>query len=158
MDFQLRKDARKWFKDIENKEYYPTLFDFYYLCLMVGFASGRRNSQLETRDVDSLVEYFPGDFRSRGKLLVGLLIHTELSYRGINLDEREAVYERVAKLVDPNSPSYMTDEGVKIMNHYAHGGFDALFEYFGGDRPRSIETFIRKYARCISDLKQDKSS
>jgi hypothetical protein len=37
------------------------------------------------------------------------------------------------------------------MNQYAHGGFDVLCENFS-DRPTSIETFLRKYARCLSDL------
>jgi hypothetical protein len=150
MDFQLREDARKWFKDISD--HYPLLFDLYYLCLMAGFASGRRNTEIGSDDVKGLVENFPGEFRSRGRLLVGLLINTELSRLGIDLDERDDVYSRVAKLVDPNSPSYMSNEGVRLMNQYAHGGFDALCEYFG-DRPRSIETFIRKYFRCISELK-----
>ncbi len=149
MDFQLRKDARQWFKDISA--HYPTLFDFYYLCLMVGFASGRRNPRITPEEVDSLVENFPGDFRDRGRRLVGLLIHAELAFRGIDLDERDAVYGRVAALVDPNSPSDLSNEGIKIMNQYAHGGFDVLWENLR-DRPTSIETFIRKYARCLSDL------
>ncbi|HAG80006.1 MAG TPA: hypothetical protein DCL61_02290 [Cyanobacteria bacterium UBA12227] len=152
MDFQLRKDARKWFKDISSN--YPILFDLYYLCLMAGFASGRKNLDIHSDDVDDLVENFPGEFRSRGRLLVGLLIHTEISRLGIDLDERDAVYRRVAELVEPNSPSYMSNEGVRLMNQYAHGGFDALCEYFG-DRPRSIETFIRKYFRCVNDIKKN---
>lgn len=149
MDFQLRKDARKWFKDISA--HYSILFDFYYLCLMVGFAAGRRNPDINPEDVDSLVENFPGEFRARGRRLVGLLIHADLAFNGIDLHERDDVYRRVAKLVDPNSPSNLSNEGVKIMNQYAHGGFDVLCENFS-DRPTSIETFIRKYARCLSDL------
>ncbi len=151
MDFQLRKDARRWFKDLEK--HYPTLFDLYYLCLMAGFAERRRNIEISSDAVDSLVEYFPGDFRSRGRLLVGLLIHTELSRMGINLDERNDVYRRVVELVEPNSPSRLSNEGVKLMNQYAHGGFDILCENFS-DRPTSIETFLRKYALCLSNLKQ----
>ena len=150
MDFQLRKDARKWFKDLSA--HYPTLFDFYYLCLMVGFASGHRNPHITPEEVDSLVDNFPAvDFRARGRRLVGLLIHADLAYLGIDLDKRDDVYSRVAKLVDPNSPSDLSNEGIKIMNQYAHGGFDVLCENFS-DRPTSIETFVRKYARCLSDL------
>ncbi|MGE5655638.1 MAG: hypothetical protein ACM37W_03415 [Actinomycetota bacterium] len=150
MDFQLRKDARRWFKDIEK--HYPTFFDLYYLCLMAGFAERRRNTEISSEAVDSLVENFPGEFRPRGRLLVGLLIHTELSRLGIDLDERDDVYRRVAELVDPNSPSDLSNEGVKLMNQYAHGGFDVLCENFS-DRPTSIETFLRQYARCLSNLK-----
>ena len=151
MHFQLRTEARQWFKDISPTKYYPILFDIYYLCLMVGFASGHRNTQITAEEVDSLVENFPGEFRARGRRLVGLLIHADLAYLGIDLDERDAVYRRVAELVDPNSPSDLSDEGIKIMNQYAHRGFDVLCENFS-DRPTSIETFVRKYARCLSDL------
>ena len=40
------------------------------------------------------------------------------------------------------------------MNQYAHGGFDILCERMD-ERPRSLETFVRKYYRLIQDLKQD---
>jgi hypothetical protein len=150
MYFQLREDAERWFKDISH--HYSTKFDRYYLCLMAGFASGRRNTTIPSDEVTDLVENFPGEFKSRGKLLVGLLIHTELRHLGIDLEDREAVYKQVRRLVERDSTSYMSSEGVRLMNQYAHGGFDALCEYFS-DRPRSIETFIRKYFRCISDLK-----
>jgi hypothetical protein len=156
MYFQLRKDAEQWFKDIAKS--YPTKFDLYYLCLMASFASGgQKNSDISSNEVSDLVENFPGEFKSRGKLLVGLLIHTELRHLGIDLEDRDAVYKQVRRIVEPDSTSYMSNEGVRLMNQYAHGGFDLLCEHFA-DRPRAIETFIRKYARCISDLKQDKSS
>lgn len=155
MDFQLRKDARRWFKDIYDPKLY-LLFDLYYFCLMAGFAARRRNTEISSDDVDGLVENFPGEFRSRGRLLVGLLIDTELSRLGINLDEREAVYRRVAELVDPNSPSYLSNDGVRLMNQYAHGGFEVLCEHFGEDRPSSIETFIRKYCRYFDSINDSK--
>ncbi|MGD2183296.1 hypothetical protein [Lusitaniella coriacea] len=149
MGFQLRKDARRWFRDIEK--HYPTLFDLYYFCLVAGFASGQRNIDISNDEIDDFIEYFPGEFRSRGKLLVGTLIDTELRHLAINVEDRDEVYREVKKIVDPNSPSYLSSEGMKRMNAYAHGGFDVLCEHFS-DRPRSIETFIRKYCKCISDL------
>lgn len=150
MYFQLRKDAKKWLKDVSSS--YPLDFDLYYLCLMAGFASQRINPKIPSDDVADLVENFPEKFLSQGGLLVGLLIHTELSRLGIDLEERNSVYQRVKELVDPKSPSYLSNAGVKLMNQYAHGGFDALCESFG-DRPTSIETFIRKYAQTLNTLK-----
>lgn len=149
MDFQLRKDARRWFKDIEK--HYPILFDLYYLCLVAGFASGRRKTEITNDEVDSFIGYFPGEFRSRSRLLAGTLIEAELRRLAIDLQDRDEVYREVKKIVDPNSPSYLSSEGMKRMNAYAHGGFDVLCENFS-DRPRAIETFIRKYCKCISDL------
>ncbi|MFP4338202.1 MAG: hypothetical protein ACLFQP_09760 [Halothece sp.] len=153
MGFEMREDAEKWFKDIAS--HYPTKFDRYYLCLMAGFASSRRNStKFSDSEAKDFVEYFPADFKSRGRLLVGLLIDSELKYLGIDLEDRESVYKQVKRLVDPSSPSYLSSEGMRLMNQYAHGGFDFLCEEFS-DRPRKIEVFVRKYFRCLSRLNDD---
>lgn len=40
------------------------------------------------------------------------------------------------------------------MNQYAHGGFDVLCEHME-ERPRSIETFVRKYHSLIQNLSHD---
>ena len=151
MGFELRQDARKWFKDIEKD--YPDLFDLYYLCLIPGFITRRRNTEVNSDNVKEITRYFPGAFRSRGKLLVGLLIDTELSRLGIDLSERTSVYSRISELV-VTTPPYLSDKGIKLMNQYAHGGFDVLCERMN-ERPRSIETFVRKYHRLIQDLQQD---
>src|SRR5262245_36477522 len=141
----MRNDCKKWFADIES--HYPTQFDLYYLCLIVGFAAPRRVT-VEPGHLTDMVENFPGEFRSRARLLIGLLLTTDLKDRAIELDERDSVYRSVAKLVRSDSPSSMSDEGVKLMNQYAHGGFDVLVEQFGGERPRSIEVCLRRYAQC----------
>lgn len=151
MGFELRQDARKWFKDIEKD--YPDLFDLYYLCLIPGFITRRRNTEVNSDNVKEITRYFPGAFRSRGKLLVGLLIDTELSRLGIDLSERTSVYSRISELV-VTTPPYLSDKGIKLMNQYAHGGFDVLCERMN-ERPRSIETFVRKYHRLIQALQQD---
>jgi hypothetical protein len=82
-----------------------------------------------------------------------LLIDTELSRLGIDLQERVSVYKRISELV-VTTPPYLSDTGVKLMNQYAHGGFDILCENID-ERPRSIETFVRKYYSLIQNLKQD---
>lgn len=150
MYFQLRKDADKWFKGIAH--HYPTKFDLYYLCLMVGFAA-RRKTKAESNEVTDLTDDFPKEFKSRGRLLIALLVNTELSFMGIDLDERDAVYQEISRLIATDSRAYLTDEGGRILNQYAHGGFGALVERFE-DRPRSIETFIREYSKFIDELQR----
>ena len=149
MGFELRQDARKWFKDIEKD--YPDLFDLYYLCLIPGFITKRRNTEVNSDNVKEITRDFPGAFRSRGKLLVGLLIDTELSRIGIDLSERTSVYNRISELV-VTTPPYLSDKGVKLMNQYAHGGFDVLCEHME-ERPKLIETFVRRYYRTIQNLR-----
>ncbi len=155
MGFELRQDAKRWFKafDKDIKQKNIILFDLYYFCLIPGFVTRRRNIEIHSDDVEEMTRNFPGVFSSRGELLVGLLINTELSRMGIDLNERTSVYRTISELVI-TSPPYLSNEGIKRMNQYAHGGFDVLCERMD-ERPRSMETFVRKYYRFIQDLKQD---
>jgi hypothetical protein len=149
--FQLRRDADQWFKDISSS--FSTKFDLYYLCLMAGFAT-RRKSEVESSAVTDTVDYFPREFKTRGSLLISLLISTELKLAGIDLNEREAVNRTISKLVSHDSPSRLSDEGVRLMNRYSNGGFEALIEHFD-DRPRTIETFLRTYHPILARLRSD---
>lgn len=155
MGFELRQDAKRWFKafDREIKQKTIILFDLYYFCLIPGFVTRHRNIEIHSDDVDEMTRDFPTVFRSRGELLVGLLINTELSRMGIDLKERTSVYSTISELVITSHP-YLSNEGIKRMNQYAHGGFDVLCERMD-ERPRSLETFVRKYHLLIQDLKQD---
>lgn len=151
MYFQLRRDARQWYSDIESS--FPTNFDLFYLNAMAGFAA-RRKSDVEPNLVTDLVDYFPKDFKSRGSLIISLLISTELTVAGINYDERDSVNRTIARLITPSAESHLTDDGTRLMNRYAHGGFEALVEQFE-DRPRTIETFLRTYRNALTRLRAE---
>jgi hypothetical protein len=142
--FQLSRDVPKWFADIET--HYPTKFDLYYLCAIAGLKAERKSEPVNATD---LVENFPLQFKPTGHLLVGLLLSTELRLAGVDLKERLQVHRIIGELVDPSSPSSLRDEGLKVLNRYAQGGFDKLCEEFA-DRPRTVETFIRKYSDLIA--------
>lgn len=152
MGFELRQDAKRWFKAFDRDIRQKTIiqFDLYYFCLIPGFITKRRNIEINSDDVDEMTRDFPSVFRSRGELLVGLLINTELSRMGIDLQERTSVYRIISDLVI-TSPPYLSNEGIKKMNYYAHGGFDVLCEQMD-ERPRTLETFVRKYHRFIQEL------
>ena len=152
MGFELRRDTKRWFKAFEREKSIID-FDLYYFCLIPGFIIKRRNIEIHPDDVEEMTRNFPKVFDSRKELLVGLLINTELSRMGIDLKERKSVYSTISDLVI-TSPPYLSNEGIKRMNQYAHGGFDVLCERMD-ERPRSLETFVRKYHLLIQDLKQD---
>jgi hypothetical protein len=146
MYFQFRKDAKAWFKNITSD--FPTDFHLYYLCLMVGFAT-RRKSNLSASDVTDLVESFPSDFKSKGRLIIGLLLRAEIQSLGISLEERTDVHKTISELLSPQSPNFLSDKGMRLMNQYCGGGFDALCEMYGEQGPHYAETFLRKYIDCI---------
>ncbi len=144
-NFRLRYAVDQWFRDIDSA--YPLKFELYYLCVLAGLAHGRKR-EVPRDQARDIIDHYPEDFQGRGKLLVGLLLRGELRQQGINLDEREAVRKEIRKLVGHASKSYLSDYGMDLMNCYADGGFDVLTECFG-DRPRSVETFVRLYRRCV---------
>ena len=148
MYFKLRKDAKNWFSDISKS--FSIDFDIYYFCLMAGFAEGRLERDGGDKSSD-LVDYFPGEYRSRGDLLLAQLIRQELRRFKIKLDNQSGVRKKIGELILAKSPSCLTDEGVKLMNAYASGGYEVLLEYFD-DRPRTVETFIRNYHKCLNKI------
>lgn len=147
MPFRLLKDARPWFKGIEKE---LTLdFDMYYFCLMAGLAAGRKRLG-QTVEATDLAQDFPGEYRSRGRVIVALLLTRELRTLGINFQERTALHREISKLIDPLSSSHLSSAGMDEMNRYSFGGFDVLTEWFE-DRPRHLETFLPQFKRYLND-------
>lgn len=147
MPFRLPKDAKKWFRAFESQ--FELDFDIYYLCLMAGLATGRK-ADLSSTDTAELVDDFPGVYRQRGRLMVALFLSRELRALGVDYSERKALDSAIHALVEPRSPSHLSDGGMKEMNRYANGGLEALQEEFG-DSPKSFEAFIINYRGFIEE-------
>ncbi len=154
MPFRLRKDARDWFKGIS--EDLPLDFDVYYFCLMAGLATGKRASPPANEATD-LAQDFPGDYRSRGRIIVALFLARELKRLGIKFGERATLHREIAKLIDPLSSSHLSTSGMDEINHYSFGGFDVLTNWFE-DRPRHLETFLPQYRQHLKSALELESS
>ncbi len=158
MPFRLRRDARAWFSHLEREfgkgdagAAEAPLFDMYYLCLMAGLAAGEPRPGIPTSETSELVDTFPGEYRERGRLVIGFFLSRELRQLGVRLTERDALHATISRLVDPHSPSRLSDEGIKRMNEYAHGGFDVLYARFD-DKPRHLETFLPLYVELVREV------
>lgn len=150
MDFAIRKDARDWFRDVRGA--LELDFDAFYFCFMAGVtAQPCRKKDVPATDTAALVENFPGPYRNRGRLLVALFLSRELDYLGVSLTEKKSVHAAISRLVQPEAPNYLSDDGVREFNRYAHGGYEVLLEWFD-DRPRSLETFLRTFKRKVDSL------
>jgi hypothetical protein len=123
-------------------------FDMYYLCLMAGIASGRKED-VPTAETTELVDEFPGEYRANGRLITAAFLARELRAMGIQYSERAALHSAIRQLIDPLAASHLSDAGMKEMNRYSYGGFEVLTEWFQ-DRPRAIETFLPLYRRHLA--------
>ena len=153
LPFRLSKNAHKWFRGLErgfNSE--APMYEVFYFCAMAGLAA-RRKSEIPSAETTELVNYFPGEYRAKGRLIVALFLSREIHALGIKTTERKALHAAVADLVHPLSPSYLSEAGVKELNKYSHGGFDVLAEEFANP-PQAIETFLPLFKQFIDRTAQ----
>ena len=156
MDFLVKEDARKWFRDIKKDlvalsgSNTPD-FDIFYFCFIAGMTTKRKGDDSDTRPI---VDYFPGSYKGdRSRLLIALFLVRELEYLGVTMDEKKTVRDNISKLVKPDAPNSLSDAGVQEFNRFAHGGYEALVDWFE-DRPRSLEIFLRTFNKKIRDEAQ----
>lgn len=147
MAFRIKNEAKDWFKYIRPHMEYD--FDYYYLCLMAGMAKREKTPQdIPQVDTTELTQDFPGDYRLRGRLIIALLIKTDLEAMGIKLKERAALDAHIHRLIEPHSASGLSSEGERLVNRYANRGFEILLEWFD-QRPRNLEIFLPLYKQKL---------
>ncbi len=147
--FHVRTEARAWLKNvIEPLGSLAGGFEVFYLCVLAGLATTCTSDAGEAA-VSELVENFPAEYASRGRLIVGLFLAREIKRRGIKLVEKEPLHRAIAEYVDPRSPSQLNDAGVLQLNRYGYGGFEKLLEWFP-DRPTDLETFLPAFHERIN--------
>ncbi len=144
MAFRLRRDTRDWFKEIANS--FDRDFDMYYFCLMAGLAA-RHKVNTPNTETTELVQTFPEIYKKRARLIVGIYLTYELEDLGVAFSDKEQVREAIGRYIDPFSPILLSSIGLDGLNRFSYGGQDTLENWFGEDRPRSIDTFLIKYKR-----------
>ena len=152
MYFTIQKDAQKWFEDIRGNLGYD--FDMYYFCFIAGLSEMRKES-VPTADTSDIVDYFPGAYARRGRLLVALFLFHELKYLGVEISEKSTVNAAISRLVQPNTQNFLSDDGVREFNKYAHGGYEVLRNWFE-DRPRSLDAFLRAFQKKVYSVLESK--
>lgn len=147
--FRLLHDAERWFRYIRPSFDYD--FDVYYFCLIAGLTDGYLRSDIPSSQTKDLVDNFPGKYREKGRLIIGFFLSRHLKKMGVSFDERDALNATINPLINPDSPSRLSDEGIRYFNHYSYGGFEVLTNHFL-EEPRNAEVFLPEYHRMISSL------
>jgi len=147
--FRLRNKAKEWFKKLSLSK--SPDFDAYYFCLMAGLTAGTTDPNVSTSTTSELVEYFPDRYGKDRELIIAYFLSRELRKLRVELSEREALNRTVSSLVDPQSNSRLSEEGVKRMNEYAAGGYDVLLQHFDSP-PQHLETFLIQFITTLRTL------
>lgn len=155
MPFRLINNAERWFQNIGvNKgiKTFDTKFDIFYLCLMLGLAGRNKNPDIKTKETSDLVDVFPKDYQGRNaNMIIALFLRRELEEAKVNLVDKNSVNKNISQLIDPDSPSKLSDEGMKALNQYSYGGFDLITSNFL-ERPRYMEIFLPMYHDLLKRL------
>lgn len=146
MYFKIRRDAQKWFENVEGKGPFNTAFDFYYLCALAGIASSSSDAPESgwSEGAKDLIERFPGDYKPSRSMIIGLLISAELNRLGIGSNEKEEVKSKLDDIIDTESPSKLSDRGVERLNEYASGGYKEIMKRMSR-KPQTPEDFLLNF-------------
>lgn len=148
MGFKLPIEAREYFKPIDQRSNkFKTLFDKYYLCLMIGFLNEKLGKQEEYENAD-FIDNYPQPYADKAPLITGLLINTEMERQGINSEDRISVEALILELIDNNSITKLSEKGTELLNCYAAGGMDIIRENIA--KNSEIETFLVHYHRLLN--------
>ncbi|BBD08434.1 hypothetical protein [Desulfovibrio ferrophilus] len=152
MPFYLRNDTDNWFKNIKDqKPYFETKFDIYYLCLMLGIASGKKSKVHGKSETTEFQKNFVKTYIPVQKLIIGLMISSELKRYGISPTEKTLVQEHLASIIDPDVSTKLTDKGLNTLNEYASGGYEILAENFTS-KPYDVEEFLTSYCGLLDKI------
>lgn len=150
MGFKLPKEARDYFKYIDQRENkFKTIFDKYYLCLMIGFCGERLGKTEEYENADFL-ESYPQAYADKAPLITGLLINAEMNRQGISSEDRISVEGLILHLIDNNSSTKLSEKSIDLLNSYAAAGMNIIKEKIA--QTSDLETFLVHYHRLINSF------
>jgi hypothetical protein len=149
MSFRMRPEVDEWFSRIAKAKDSPlaTKFDYYYLCLMMGFGKGTATSP--TAAVE-FVPTFINAYRPTQNLIIGLLVAAEANLQGIDLTNRAAIKKLLALYVSPEPSVGLTADGFQRVNDYANGGFNCIVAGYP-ESPWVAADFLEWYTRELDE-------
>jgi hypothetical protein len=149
MSFHMPKGARDYFGLIDalpaGRPKFGLMFDPFYLCLMVGLDARKLGKEEDL--TERFIEGYPDQYHNQRELIAGLLIDAELDRQAISLGDSAAIQGLMIELLDPQSSTSVSAEGLKRLNLYAVHGFDLVRERIA--RPDTLENFLVAYHRLL---------
>ncbi len=157
--FKINSSSKNWFANIQQKRHQSISvgldldFDILYLCFIAGIAEKRKREF--TSDSIEIIDYFPGRYKQKAQLILGLFLKAELDEFGINMSKREDVHKVISKLVEPQSSNYLSELGMKEFNKYVNGGYEVLSTKWFDAKPFFFDAFLIQFNQKLTDSLKD---
>jgi hypothetical protein len=147
MAFRISAGCKNWFSHLSGKDPLKRIFDYYYLCAILGIAA--RHKRTPDAEAEEFVDDFISSYKPYQRRIIGLLTLAYLEDTGIGLNEKDVVAQKFSELVTTETSSNLTDKGFGLLNSYTQGGFEILSEEM--DKPHDIVFFLAKYQKLLED-------
>lgn len=143
MSFRMPREIRSFFKEIpirgEEGLSFKTLFDQYYLCLMVGLLHGTLGERKDVEEME-FVDQYPQPYGQHAPAIAGLLIQAEMARNGILREDRASIQNKMVTLLDYKSTTLLSRQGHLLLDEYAAGGIAKISETI--PKPRELPEFL----------------
>ncbi len=146
-------DAKDYYEKLVKKSRtgkFETFFDFYYLCAMVGISEPTIAREEDMKGKTGFVRDFPTPNKRHKYTLICALVGAELKRQGIDMKDRSSVRAEMTTLIDENAQTKLSREGLNLLDRYAEGGFQKIFNTIG--IVDELDVFMgRYYKKFISE-------
>lgn len=151
MGFKLPNGARKYYEAVNARVdggiKFKTMFDIYYLCLMLGFDKAKigLKKNLESGD---FIDYYPEQYADKNKLIAGLLIDAEMRHNKIITEDKQRVENLMINVIDQHSLTGLNSTGIDYLNLYAVTGIEEILKFIA--ITTELETFLVQYFELLN--------
>lgn len=148
MAYKLHKNYNDFFRKLNpNRNGFNTLFDIYYLCLMIGLKYKKIGST-DMLKSDAFSKEIIDAYKDSKYKIIALLIQTEMERnKRIDQDNQHEVEKLISEIIDYESKDHISDKGVELLNLYAASGFEKIQSNINDNN--HIENFFQEYLELI---------
>lgn len=154
MSFRLSKEARSYYGNINQNSTINKLdtdWDKYYLSAMAGIkARSRVPDEKEPPAEQEFVDYVIQSYEDQKYEIYGALIVAEIEREGIPWGQKEEIKQLMLTLLDSNTNTRLSDEGIQVLNCYAEKGSQLIRSEIMP--PPKVDTFLERYYELLDDL------
>lgn len=129
------------------------LFDGFYACLLLGVLKARlgKKDDLETQ---RFIEGYPTEYSASRDFIAALVVDAELRRVGTDKYDQSDFERGISRLLQVDSPTGLSAEGLEAANLYAAGGFSFLEERLRPRPGNSTSFFLRFHDLCEEEMQQ----
>lgn len=154
MSFRLSKEARSYFGNINNASSLNELetdWDKYYLSAMAGIkARSRVPDDEEPPASQQFLDYVIPAYDDQKYKIYGSLIVAEVEREGIPWGQKEEIRQLMLNLLDSESNTRLSEDGIRVLNCYAEKG-SRLIRSEIKPQPQ-LDEFLELYYEFLDEL------